>query len=328
MPDLSAETLEHLREHSDMPVPVSSSVEHCFAHNTAHGVSAYAATHVFSLPTAILNSYTSASASASASTAETPFPLEQTITVHVAALFGGPPSGGAAAAAAAAAATTDSMPAEPYGCMARYFDYGPSTMSEKDSAFRSTIHETKVKCTTPKIIEILDDHIKRFDAMHRLTEFGIRFDSFKGQKVHTGPCLRMCDCNDGDLVIHAGCEECCITWPEEVPKCKCDERFMCNAEFCDAAAEGCMHPGRFDQLTLDAFWDEHSMCLICLHETNSNGVECKHQPLYADLCLLEGTGAWQSSDDHSKALESLLSRDTVLQIKLDERKRKADVISV
>jgi hypothetical protein len=102
MPDLSAATLEHLREHSDMPVPVSSSVEHCFAHNTAHGVSAYAATHVFSLPTAILNSYASASASASAWTAETPFPLEQTITVHVAALFGGPPSGGAAAAAAAA----------------------------------------------------------------------------------------------------------------------------------------------------------------------------------------------------------------------------------
>ncbi|KAJ1465737.1 hypothetical protein T484DRAFT_1757203 [Baffinella frigidus] len=224
--------------------------------------------------------------------------------------------------------TTDSVPAELYGCMARYFDYGPSTMSAQDSAFRSTIHETKAKCTTPKIIGILEDHIGRFDAMHRLTEFGIRFDSFKGQKIHAGPSLRDCDgCNEGNgKVIHAGCKECCITWPEGVPQCGCNERFLCDAEFCDAAPGGCMHPGNFDQLTLDEFWDEHGLCLICLHD-NSNGVECKHQPLFADLCLLHGTGAWDSKNDNSEALESLLSRDTKWQIKL-ERKRKADVISV
>ena len=224
--------------------------------------------------------------------------------------------------------TTDTMPVAPFGCMARYFESDASTMSEKDSAMLAMMYDTKAKLTTPKYTELIDHEIECVLAMKRLTDFGIRFDSFKGQKIHMAPSLRNCDtCNEGNKVVHAGCKECCINWSSEVPQCECDERFLCDNELGSYAPDGCMHPGEFDQLLLDAFWDEHSMCIICLHD-HSNGEECKHQPLYSDLCLLHGTGAWDSRHDNSDKMKSMLSKDAALQIKLDERKRKADEISV
>ena len=76
---LPHETVEDLREDNDMPIAVCGPVEHCFAHNPAHGVSAYVAKHTFSIPTAILNTHTS----------NVVFPTEKKITVYVASLFGG-----------------------------------------------------------------------------------------------------------------------------------------------------------------------------------------------------------------------------------------------
>lgn len=89
--NLPQETIEDLQEDNDMPVPTCKSFEHCFAHDPAHGVGAYVATHVFSLPTAILNTHlvdynekTNTGVGGG-----TPFPLETQITVHVASLCGG-----------------------------------------------------------------------------------------------------------------------------------------------------------------------------------------------------------------------------------------------
>ncbi|KAJ1465066.1 hypothetical protein T484DRAFT_1757652 [Baffinella frigidus] len=225
--------------------------------------------------------------------------------------------------------TTDTVSVIPFGCMTRYFESDASTMSVEDSTMLAMMYGTKAKLNTKKYTDTLDHEIECVLAMHRLTQFGIRFDSFKGQKVHMGPSLRSCGCNDEhDQVIYAGCKECCITWPDEVPQCECDERFLCDSDFVEVS-DGCMHPGDFDQISLDAFWDEHDMCLICLHD-HSNGEECKHQPLYSDLCLLHGTGAWDSGNDNSDKMKSMLSKDAALKIKLDERerKRKADEISV
>ena len=76
------EIIDDIIEDDDMPVATCKSIEHCFAHNNVHGVSAYIAKHVFSLPTAILNSHAVRSGG-------NLFPMEQDITVYVAALFGG-----------------------------------------------------------------------------------------------------------------------------------------------------------------------------------------------------------------------------------------------
>ncbi|KAJ1467036.1 hypothetical protein T484DRAFT_1756191 [Baffinella frigidus] len=93
--NLPRETVEDLKEDKDMPVPTCTSVEHCFAHNPLHGVGAYVATHVFSLPTAILNTHLVGykehqnDSIGTSVVGNTGFPVEQHITVHVAALFGG-----------------------------------------------------------------------------------------------------------------------------------------------------------------------------------------------------------------------------------------------
>jgi hypothetical protein len=94
--NLPTETVEDLKEDNDMPVPTCKSVEHCFAHNAAHGVGAYVATHVFSLPTAILNTHlvdhdehSSSELTIAAGSHNNSFPSKQEITVHVTALFGG-----------------------------------------------------------------------------------------------------------------------------------------------------------------------------------------------------------------------------------------------
>jgi hypothetical protein len=98
--DLPTETVEDLKEDSDMPTPICKSVEHCFSHSATHGVGAYVATHVFSLPTAILNTHLvghnvhssdscNKGLTTGSSAGNNPFPLEQEITIHVTALFGG-----------------------------------------------------------------------------------------------------------------------------------------------------------------------------------------------------------------------------------------------
>ena len=91
--NLPRETVEDLQEDNDMPIPKCKSLEHCFAHDPGHGVGAYVATHEISIPTAVLNTHiVGHNPSITPSTASTPstvFPLEQHITVHVAALFSG-----------------------------------------------------------------------------------------------------------------------------------------------------------------------------------------------------------------------------------------------
>jgi hypothetical protein len=75
---IPTETVHDLHEDDAMPTPVSTKIEHCFAHNAHHGVSAYVGTHSVSLATGILNTYT----------CTTPFPMNKDITIHVAAIFG------------------------------------------------------------------------------------------------------------------------------------------------------------------------------------------------------------------------------------------------
>ncbi|KAJ1465485.1 hypothetical protein T484DRAFT_1757378 [Baffinella frigidus] len=95
---LPRETVEDLREDGDMPVATCKSIEQCFAHDKANGVNAYVAKHTFSLDTAILNTHavSSRQRAGNAGTGagenaagELTFPLEQKITVYLAALFGG-----------------------------------------------------------------------------------------------------------------------------------------------------------------------------------------------------------------------------------------------
>ena len=80
---IPTEIVHELQEDGTMPVPKSTSTEHCFAHNASNGISAYVGTHSFSLASGILNTYSTAS----------PFPMSQDITVHVAAIFGGMSTG-------------------------------------------------------------------------------------------------------------------------------------------------------------------------------------------------------------------------------------------
>jgi hypothetical protein len=80
---IPTETVHELQEDDTIPVPKSTKIEHCFAHNAIHGVQAYVGTHSFSLATGILNTYTTTS----------PFPMNQDITVHVAAIHGGMSTG-------------------------------------------------------------------------------------------------------------------------------------------------------------------------------------------------------------------------------------------
>lgn len=75
---IPTETVHELQEDGTMPTPESTNIEHCFAHNTSHGVSAYIGTHTFSLDTGILNTYTT----------KTTFPVKHHITVNIAAIFG------------------------------------------------------------------------------------------------------------------------------------------------------------------------------------------------------------------------------------------------
>jgi hypothetical protein len=85
---LHADTVMDLVEDQDMPVASSVDIQHCFANNPAHGVSAYVASHEFSIPTAILNTHVVVKNN-NATTADKPFPVETKFVVHVAALFGG-----------------------------------------------------------------------------------------------------------------------------------------------------------------------------------------------------------------------------------------------
>jgi hypothetical protein len=78
---LTLEIIEDLREDNNMPVADCVTVDHCFAHDADHGISAYVATHSFSLPTEILNTYILSS--------DLPFPPRKQITVYIAVIFGG-----------------------------------------------------------------------------------------------------------------------------------------------------------------------------------------------------------------------------------------------
>lgn len=97
---LPVETADDIRQNNDMPVAASTSVDHCFAQNQAHGLSAYVATHVFTLPLVVLQGdapHRCGDAPHAEHQASTTPPVvhrvivrhEQKITVHVAALFGG-----------------------------------------------------------------------------------------------------------------------------------------------------------------------------------------------------------------------------------------------
>jgi hypothetical protein len=82
---LPLDTIEDLREDNNIPIAHCVAVEHCFAYDALHGLSAYVATHMFSLPTEILNTYVLSS--------DVVFPPRKEITVYVAVLFGGVATG-------------------------------------------------------------------------------------------------------------------------------------------------------------------------------------------------------------------------------------------
>jgi hypothetical protein len=76
---LPHETVQDVQEDSAMPLLTSGKTDHCFAHSTEHGVSAYVANHSFAMSTEMLNTYTTTSA----------FPPVKDFTVHVACIYGG-----------------------------------------------------------------------------------------------------------------------------------------------------------------------------------------------------------------------------------------------
>jgi hypothetical protein len=225
----------------------------------------------------------------------------------------------------------DTMPVESFGCMTKYFCYDASTMSTEDSAMLAMMQDTMTKLTTKKYTDILDRIIKSVFAAHRVAQFGIPFDAFKGQKVHASPGLRdtgHCGCDeDHGVVISAGCKECCATWPEDVHQCDC-ERFVCEELHGLFAENGCMHPGDFDQDLLLVTREDFGLCLICL-DFESNGMECEHSALFSDLYELRDDPAWISGEDeYSDDLKLMMSKDAALQILTDNRKRKAAMIGV
>jgi hypothetical protein len=89
--NIPRDIVDDILEDRDMPVAKSSSLEHCFAHSQKNGVSAYVATHTFTLPTAILNTHTvtQQGTKEQPETNGQPFPVEEKLVFHVAALFGG-----------------------------------------------------------------------------------------------------------------------------------------------------------------------------------------------------------------------------------------------
>jgi hypothetical protein len=231
---------------------------------------------------------------------------------------------------ATAEIASDTMPIIPFGCMTTYFDSDASTMSAQDSAMLAMMQDTMTKLTTKKYIDSLKRIIESVFAAHRVAQFGIRFDSFKGQKVHASPGFRDTECcgcdEDHGVVISAGCKECCIAWPEDVHQCNC-ERFVCDELGGLYAENGCIHPGNFDGALLHETREESDICLICL-EFESNDMQCGHSALFSDLYDLRDDPAWISGDgEYSDDLKFMMSKDAALQIRFDN-KRKAAMIGV
>ena len=85
---LPTETVADINEDMCMPVPQTVAINHCFTHDASRGMSAYVATHCFSIPVGILNTYTQPIKESGAAR----FPSEKTLVIHIAVIVGGMPA--------------------------------------------------------------------------------------------------------------------------------------------------------------------------------------------------------------------------------------------
>jgi hypothetical protein len=196
-----------------------------------------------------------------------------------------------------------------FGCMEEY-NIPNKTKSNVEmlEAMKKCLKQLKSK----KCIRMLSREIDLVNASLRVAQFAFHFNSFKGEKVHAGPAIRTpegnCRCEGYTHVIHAGCHDCCISWPD-IHVCDCEELLSVDCRKGEYRPGGCLHPGEWDSQTVLETQSEHNLCLICVKFETLETI-CAHGPLLIDLFLLEAREVYNSCDDYATSLTSLLERDS------------------